>query len=41
MPVLGLLGFPPFALELDAFYMLIRKTLDLDRLIDFKKPWQR
>jgi hypothetical protein len=41
MPVLGLLGFPPFALELHAFYTLIRETLDLERLIAFKKPWQR
>ena len=41
MPVLGLLGFPPFAIELHAFYTLIRESLDLDRLIDFRLPWQR
>jgi hypothetical protein len=32
MPVLGLLGFPPFALELFAFYALIRKFVGGDRL---------
>ena len=32
MPVLGLLGFPPFALELFAFYQLIRQMLGGDRV---------
>ena len=32
MPVLGLLGFPPFALELFAFYTLIRESLGGDRI---------
>jgi hypothetical protein len=32
MPVLGLLGFPPFALELYAFYVFIREILGGDRL---------
>jgi hypothetical protein len=32
MPVLGLLGFPPFALELYAFYALIRKCLGGDHV---------
>jgi hypothetical protein len=33
MPVLGLLGFPPFALELFAFYALARKLLGLERFL--------
>lgn len=33
MPVLGLLGFPPFALELNAFYTLIRHVLNVNRLL--------
>ncbi|MFQ5921944.1 MAG: hypothetical protein ACE5M4_03805 [Anaerolineales bacterium] len=32
MPLLGLLGFPPFALELFAFYYLIRESLGGDRI---------
>ncbi len=32
MPVLGLLGFPPFALELFAFYQLLRQMLGGDRV---------
>ncbi len=32
MPLLGLLGFPPFALELFAFYQLIREMLGGDRV---------
>ena len=32
MPVLGLLGFPPFALELFAFYAIIRESLGGDRI---------
>ena len=32
MPVLGLLGFPPFALELFAFYQFIREILGGDRV---------
>jgi len=32
MPVLGLLGFPPFALELFAFYYIIRESLGGDRI---------
>ncbi len=32
MPVLGLLGFPPFALELFAFYTIIRESLGGDRV---------
>ena len=32
MPVLGLLGFPPFALELFAFYIIIRESLGGDRI---------
>jgi hypothetical protein len=32
MPVLGLLGFPPFALELYAFYQLLRRLLGGDRV---------
>jgi len=32
MPLLGLLGFPPFALELFAFYNLIRESLGGDRI---------
>jgi hypothetical protein len=33
MPVLGLLGFPPFALELSCLYTLFRTLLNLDRRI--------
>lgn len=32
MPLLGLLGFPPFALELFAFYHIIRESLGGDRI---------
>lgn len=32
MPLLGLLGFPPFALELFAFYHLLRSVLGGDRI---------
>jgi hypothetical protein len=32
MPVLGLLGFPPFAWELHAFYHLLRRILGGDRV---------
>lgn len=32
MPLLGLLGFPPFALELFAFYTIIRESLGGDRI---------
>ena len=32
MPLLGLLGFPPFALELFAFYYFIRESLGGDRI---------
>jgi hypothetical protein len=33
MPVLGLLGFPPFALELSCLYTFFRTLLNLDRRI--------
>lgn len=33
MPVLGLLGFPPFALELYVLYAFFRKTLNIDRVL--------
>jgi hypothetical protein len=33
MPLLGLLGFPPFALELHVLYEFMRKLLDLDRVL--------
>ncbi len=33
MPVLGLLGFPPFALELSCLYTLFRTLLRLDRRV--------
>ncbi len=32
MPLLGLLGFPPFALELHAFYQLLRQMLGGERI---------
>jgi hypothetical protein len=32
MPVLGLLGFPPFALELFALYNVAKAILGIDRL---------
>jgi hypothetical protein len=32
MPVLGLLGFPPFALELFAAYVFLREVLGGDAL---------
>ncbi|MEW6566973.1 MAG: hypothetical protein AB1449_02165 [Chloroflexota bacterium] len=38
MPVLGLLGFPPFALELFAFYYLLRRLLRGDRLFGASTP---
>ena len=34
MPLLGLLGFPPFALELFVLYEFFRKALGIDRLLD-------
>jgi hypothetical protein len=34
MPLLGLLGFPPFALELYVLYEFFRKLLSIDRLLD-------
>ena len=36
MPVLGLLGFPPFALELFAFYYIIRESLGGDRVFGLR-----
>jgi hypothetical protein len=33
MPVLGLLGFPPFALELYVLYEFFRKSLNIDRVL--------
>jgi hypothetical protein len=33
MPLLGMLGFPPFAIELFAMYHFLRKILDGDRLL--------
>lgn len=36
MPLLGLLGFPPFALELSAFYYLIRESLGGDRIFGIR-----
>ena len=33
MPLLGMLGFPPFALELFTMYHFLRKILDVDRLL--------
>ncbi len=33
MPLLGLLGFPPFALELFVLYEFFRKILDIDRVL--------
>lgn len=32
MPIIGLLGFPPFALELRAFYLLLRELLGANRV---------
>jgi hypothetical protein len=37
MPVLGLLGFPPFALELFAFYYIIRESLGGDRVFGVRR----
>jgi len=37
MPVLGLLGFPPFALELFAFYYIIRESLGGDRIFGARR----
>ncbi|HEY71320.1 MAG TPA: hypothetical protein G4O08_12135 [Anaerolineae bacterium] len=34
MPVLGLFGFPPFALELFVLYAFFRKVLNIDRILD-------
>ncbi len=34
MPLLGLLGFPPFAIELYVLYLFIRKMLEVDRRLD-------
>jgi hypothetical protein len=36
MPVLGLLGFPPLALELFAFYFIIRELLGGDRIFGMR-----
>lgn len=33
MPVLGLLGFPPFALELYVLYEFFHRTLNIDRIL--------
>lgn len=33
MPVLGLLGFPPFACEMFAWYYLLRRVIRLDRVL--------
>jgi hypothetical protein len=33
MPVMGLLGFPPFALELFVLYAFLRKMLNIDRVL--------
>jgi hypothetical protein len=37
MPLLGLLGFPPFALELFAFYIIIRESLGGDRVFGVRQ----
>jgi hypothetical protein len=37
MPLLGLLGFPPFALELFAFYTFIRESLGGDRIFGTRR----
>ncbi len=37
MPLLGLLGFPPFALELFAFYTFIRDSLGGDRIFGVRR----
>jgi hypothetical protein len=34
MPVLGLLGFPPFALELFVLYEFFRRSLNIDRVLE-------
>jgi hypothetical protein len=33
MPILGMLGFPPFAIELYVIYHFLRSTLDVERLL--------
>jgi hypothetical protein len=33
MPILGMLGFPPFALELYVMYHFLRSSLEIDRLL--------
>ena len=33
MPILGLLGFPPFAVEIYVFYQTLRSVLDVDRIL--------
>ena len=33
MPLLGLLGFPPFAVELHAFYVFLQHALGVDKLL--------
>ncbi len=38
MPLLGLLGFPPFALELFAMYQFLRQVLGGDRIFAPKSP---
>ncbi len=39
MPLLGMLGFPPFALELFAMYHFLRKILGGDRLLGKPVNW--
>ena len=39
MPILGMLGFPPFALELFAMYHFLRKILGGDRLLGKSEEW--
>ena len=39
MPLLGMLGFPPFALELFAMYHFLRKILGGDRLLSKPADW--
>ncbi|MEJ2011896.1 MAG: hypothetical protein P8X64_06680 [Anaerolineales bacterium] len=33
MPILGMLGFPPFAVEIYVLYQTVRSVLDVDRLL--------
>jgi len=41
MPVLGLLGFPPFAIELFVVYLFVRKMLEVDRWVGKVSFFQR